>query len=43
LAGDELIQMQLVGTAVEADTGDPDDYFQFILDNEQTNYVLPIA
>lgn len=43
LAGDELIQMQLQGTAVEADSGDPEDYFQFILDNEQTGYVLPIA
>jgi hypothetical protein len=43
LAGDELLQMQLVGTAVEADSGDPEDYFQFILDNEQTGYTLPIA
>jgi hypothetical protein len=43
LAGDELIQLQLVGTAVEADTGNPEDYFQFILDNEQTGYALPTA
>lgn len=41
LAGDELIQMQLIGTAVEANTGEPEDYFQFILDNEQTGYVIP--
>jgi hypothetical protein len=43
LAGDELIQMQLVGTAIEADSSDPEDYFQFILDNEQTGYILPVA
>ncbi|MBE7473125.1 MAG: hypothetical protein DPW09_42775 [Anaerolineae bacterium] len=43
LAGDELIQMQLQGTAVEADSGDPEDYFQFILDNEQTAYAIPTA
>ncbi|MCL4303187.1 MAG: hypothetical protein KJ077_46305 [Anaerolineae bacterium] len=41
LAGDELIQMQLVGTAIEADSGDPEDYFQFILDNEVVAYALP--
>jgi hypothetical protein len=43
LAGDEIIQLQLVGTAIEADTGQPEDYFQFILDNEQTGYVIPVA
>jgi hypothetical protein len=43
LAGDELIQLQLVGTAIEADSGNPEDYFQFILDNEQTGYVIPTA
>jgi hypothetical protein len=32
-----------VGTAIEADTGQPEDYFQFILDNEQTGYVIPVA
>ena len=26
---------------VEADSGDPEDYFQFILDNEQDSYTLP--
>lgn len=41
LAGDELIQLQLVGTAIEAESGDPEDYFQFILDNTQTAYALP--
>jgi hypothetical protein len=41
LAGDDLIQLQLVGTAIEADSGDPEDYFQFILDNEVAAYAIP--
>ena len=43
LAGDELIQLQLVGTAIEADSGDPEDYFQFILDNEVAAYAIPTS
>lgn len=41
LAGDDLIQLQLQGTAIEADTGNPEDYFQFILDNEVGAYAIP--
>ncbi|GIK40217.1 MAG: hypothetical protein BroJett011_40500 [Chloroflexota bacterium] len=43
LTGDELVQLQLVGTAIEADSGDPEDYFQFILDNEVAGYAIPVA
>jgi hypothetical protein len=41
LAGDDLIQLGLVGTAIEADSGDPEDYFQFVLDNEVAAYAIP--
>lgn len=43
LAGDELLQLQLVGTAIEADSTDPEDYFTFSLDNTQTAYAIPTA
>ncbi|RUM42120.1 MAG: hypothetical protein DSY80_07805 [Desulfocapsa sp.] len=42
LAGDEIIQQSYTGIALEAASGNPEDYFQFELTNERsTQYAIP--
>lgn len=41
LMGDDLIMMQLVGTAIEPDTGLPEDYYNILLENETVSYPMP--
>ncbi len=43
LEGDEIISLQLTGTALEADTTDPEDYFTITLQNETASYPMPTA
>jgi hypothetical protein len=43
LAGDEILTFQIVGTAIEASTTDPADYFEIVLDNAVSAYPLPAA
>lgn len=41
LEGDSIIAQEYIGTAIEADTGLPEDYFEMELHNTQAAYPLP--
>ncbi|MCP4709973.1 MAG: hypothetical protein GY869_15220 [Planctomycetes bacterium] len=41
LAGDEIVTMDVVGTAIEAPSGLAEDYFQILLENAVSGYPLP--
>jgi hypothetical protein len=43
LSGDDIINLNVTGVAIEADTALATDYFKFFLDNEQAAYALPAA
>ena len=41
LEGDDILSMTFSGTALEADSGLPEDYFEIELHNEHAQYVIP--
>ena len=43
LAGDDLIMMSVVGQALEAVTGLPEDYYTITLNNTATGYTIPTS
>lgn len=43
LSGDDMVMLQIVGTALEPASTLPEDYYTITLENEQASYPLPTA